>query len=252
MLGLAKKIFTLSRICSAMALFCSLFFNVSAIEVPATDTAPIIDGVNNEPQWQKSQWLAIDQVIIGGPLNKYDFQGRYRLLWGANKLYLQAEIVDDRLVDFNADPLDKYWDDDTLEIFLDEDASGGDHQYSYNAFAYHIALDNQVVDITPQRTFALFNDHIESRWKRDINAPHKIIWEMAISLYADDFDPAEKNSPVGLHKGKKIGFMLAYCDNDNSETREHFINSKDVTAVNGDKNRGWIDASVFDTLILGE
>ncbi|GAA6185202.1 CBM9 family sugar-binding protein [Aliiglaciecola sp. NS0011-25] len=247
---LRMKIFALSTI----VLFFSLIFSgrVSAIDVVATATPPIIDGENNEAQWQKAKWLPIDQVIMGGPLSKQDFQGQYRLLWDANKLYLQVEIVDDRLVDFNADPLDKYWDDDTLEIFLDEDASGGNHQYSYNAFAYHIALDNQVVDITPERTFALFNDHIESRWKRDVNAPHKIIWEAAISLYSDDFDPTKSNSPVSLTAGKKVGFMLAYCDNDNSEVREHFIGSKDVEAVNGDKNRGWIDASVFDTLILSE
>ncbi|MFA3789753.1 sugar-binding protein [Aliiglaciecola sp. SL4] len=248
---LAMKFFPLS---STVAVFFSLIFSTCAvaIDVVATSTPPIIDGVNNEPQWQKATWLPIDQVILGGPLSKQDFQGRYRLLWNADKLYLQVEIVDDRLVDFNADPLDKYWDDDTLEIFIDEDASGGNHQYSYNAFAYHIALDNQVVDITPEGTFALFNEHIESRWKRDIKGPHKIIWEAAISLYSDDFDSSKANAPKRLVKGKKIGFMLAYCDNDNSKTREHFIGSKEIKAVNGDKNRGWIDASVFDTLILGE
>ena len=33
------------------------------------------------------------------------------------------------------------------EIFIDEDNSGGNHQFNFNAFAYHIALDNQAVDI---------------------------------------------------------------------------------------------------------
>jgi hypothetical protein len=45
------------------------------------------------------------------------------------------------------DPLVQYWDDDCLEIFLDEDFSGGDHQYNHNAFAYHVSLDNQAIDI---------------------------------------------------------------------------------------------------------
>ncbi|GAC13454.1 hypothetical protein GLIP_0809 [Aliiglaciecola lipolytica E3] len=230
--------------------FCNA--NVLAIDVAKTEIAPVIDGIDDDQVWQRAKWLPLEHIILGGPLDEQDFQGKYRLLWDSNKLYLQAHIEDDRLVDFNADPLLNYWDDDTLEVFIDEDASGGNHQYTYNAFAYHIALDNQVVDITPERSPALFNEHIESQWRRDPNAPHKVIWEVAISLYADNFTANKTNTPVTLYKGKKIGFMLAYCDNDNSNTREHFIGSKDIQAVNGDKNRGWIDASVFDTLILGE
>jgi len=44
--------------------------------------------------------------------------------------------------------------------------------------------------------------------------------------------------------------MLAYCDNDGSPEREHFMGSHDIEAVNGDKNRGYIDASVFGDLVL--
>jgi len=56
--------------------------------------------------------------------------------------------------------------------------------------------------------------------------------------------------PVTLYKGKKLGFMVAYCDSDSNKGRELFIGSFDVPAVNGDKNRGYLDASVFDTLKL--
>ena len=46
------------------------------------------------------------------------------------------------------------------------------------------------------------------------------------------------------------GFMLAYCDNDGSKEREHFIGSVEIAPKNGDKNRGYIDASVFGKLWL--
>jgi hypothetical protein len=44
--------------------------------------------------------------------------------------------------------------------------------------------------------------------------------------------------------------MLAYCDNDGSKEREHFISSNDIEAVNGNKNLGYITADVFQTLTL--
>ncbi|MCP4059513.1 MAG: sugar-binding protein, partial [Pseudoalteromonas sp.] len=46
------------------------------------------------------------------------------------------------------------------------------------------------------------------------------------------------------------GFMLAYCDNDGSEVREHFMGSHEVQPVNGDRNRGFIDADVFGKITL--
>lgn len=50
--------------------------------------------------------------------------------------------------------------------------------------------------------------------------------------------------------GKKLGFMLAYYDNDGSKEREHFIGLTDIKAVNGDKNLGYITADVFQQLLL--
>lgn len=223
---------------------------VAAIDVSYTDKAPVIDGIDNDPQWQKASWMPLDQIILGGPISAQDFSGKFRLLWDKNKLYLQAIIVDDVLVDTHADPTENYWDDDCLEIFIDEDASGGDHQYNYNAFAYHVALDNQAADIGPDHKAKLYNDHITSRWKRSQTSPHEIVWEVAIYLYPDTYQDGADNLPVALNAGKNVGFMLAYCDNDHSETREHFIGSTAIEAVDGDKNRGWIDASVFNTLVL--
>ena len=54
-----------------------------------------------------------------------------------------------------------------------------------------------------------------------------------------------------LTVGKIMGFMLAYCDNDGSDEREHFIGSHDIEPVNGDKNLGYIDARVFGSIRLG-
>lgn len=236
----------------------SLFSLTSqAIEVRKSSTPPKIDGLIDKPVWKNAQWQPMDELILGEQPNKDDFSGRYKLLWDSNKLYLLAEIQDDILFDQHPDPLHLYWDDDCLEVFIDEDASGGNHQFNYNAFAYHVALDNQVVDIGKSTAegkvnFVLLNDHIDSKWQRSSEEPHKIVWEMAISIYDDRFNLSNKkdNSPVSLLKGKRLGFMLAYCDNDGSQHRESFIGSTQIKAINGDKNLGYITADVFDQITL--
>jgi hypothetical protein len=232
-----------------------------ALEANKTQTPMVIDGMANEVSWRLAAWQPINNLILGEPPSADDFTGRFKMLWDEEQLYLLVEITDDILFDQHADPRHLYWDDDCLEIFIDEDASGGNHQFNYNAFAYHIALDNQAVDIGKllpdgNPNFVLLNDHVTSQWKRSETSPHKIIWEVAVRVHDDSFtlskhkNNAKKSSQVDLLAGKKLGFMLAYCDNDGSKEREHFISSNDIKAVNGNKNLGYITADVFHVLTL--
>ncbi|MCB0527049.1 MAG: CBM9 family sugar-binding protein [Saprospiraceae bacterium] len=212
----------------------------------AVKGTPLIDGRSDDEVWRSAKWLPLDQVWIGENLSPADFSGRYKLAWDENNLYVLAEIIDDSLYDGHPDGLDHYWDDDCLEIFIDEDASGGNHQYSYNAFAYHIALDGKVVDIAPDSSFVYLNDHCVTR--RTTNGPLST-WEVAMRIYdGNHFDIHAENIPKSLSAGKQMGFALAYCDNDRSPEREHFIGS--VVVEGEDKNRGWIDAGIFGLLEL--
>jgi hypothetical protein len=193
--------------------------------------------------------------MLGEYPSPEDFSGRFTLRWDNEFLYLLAEIQDDVLIDTHPDPKQNYWDDDCLEIFIDEDKSGGDHLFNDNAFAYHIALDNQVVDIGPNHSdgstnFRILNEHVKSAWKRNESMPFQITWELAIRIYDDSYDDALSNKPVKLREGKTLGFMVAYCDNDGSPEREHFLGSHKVEPVDGDKNLGYKNASVFDELVL--
>jgi len=212
-----------------------------------THQAPRIDGVDDEPQWQQAQWYPMPYLMAGTEPGAEDFQGRYRLLWDADYLYLQAEIVDDVLFDSHANPLEAYWDDDALEVFIDSDASGGLHQTNHSAFAYHIALDNQAVDIGDDGQPHRYNAHLRSAWRR---GPTHIVWEVAIKLYPKNYTDAKPLPPLRLQPSHVLGFMLAYCDNDGSPVREHFKGSHLIAPVNGDRNRGYIDASVFGQVQL--
>jgi len=215
---------------------------------PRAEAAMQIDGRADEAVWDRAQWRALDHRWLGPEHSAEDFQGRFKVVWEGDRIVILAEIVDDVLYDGHRDPLVQYWDDDCLEIFIDEDFSGGDHQYNHNAFAYHLSLDNQAIDIGTDRQARRYNHHVESRWRQDGDT---VVWEVAIRIYADDYvDDAEDNRPVALAPGKVMGLMVAYCDNDGSELRENFMGSESVPT--GPTDRGWIDAGLFGELILDE
>ena len=221
-----------------------------AIDVEHTATPITIDGVS-ESAWDQAKWQPMPFLMDGTlPDSDKDFKGRYKLLWDENYLYLQADIVDDVLIDTHPDPTDKYWDDDALEVFIDSDASGGNHQFNHTAFAYHIGLDNQAGDFGADKKPHLYTDHLISHWQRNSTAPYNITWEVAIKLYPNDFQEGVPNTPLKLTAKQVIGFMLAYCDNDGSKIREHFMGSHEVQPVNGSRNLGYIDASVFGKVTL--
>ena len=215
---------------------------------PRASEPMLIDGVPDERAWEAAHWHAIDQRWLGPEFTADDFGGRFKVVWTEQRLYVLVEVVDDVLFDSHRDPLVQYWDDDCVEIFVDEDYSGGNHQYNHNAFAYHVSLDNQSIDIGVDQAPRNYSHHVDSRWKQ---SPNGVTWEFAIDIYADDYrDGADDNVPVVLHAGKSMGLMLAYCDNDGSEIRENFIGSESVPE--GPKDRGWIDAGLFGQLQLVE
>jgi len=215
---------------------------------PMATTDPVIDGVSDEEIWAKAPWQELKFRWLGPEYSAEDFQGRFKVVWTPDRLYILAEIVDDVLRDTHHNPLVQYWDDDCLEIFIDEDFSGGNHQYNHNAFAYHMALDNQAIDIGTDKLAHSYSHHVESRWKQQDN---KMTWELAIDIYTDDYvDGSDDNTPITLSAGKLMGLMVAYCDNDASEIRENFIGSESVPS--GPKDRGWIDAGIFGSLVLVE
>jgi len=222
----------------------------STYVAPHARVAPVIDGSPSESSWADAPWLPVNKVYIGSDLTPQDFSGRVKMVWRKEAIYLLAEIVDDVMSDRYSNPLEHYWDDEALEIFIDEDASGGNHQYNHSAFAYHVALDGQVVDSGPDEQPHLYNNHVTSAWKRQKDTTY---WELKIKVYDERFSDSDNHArPVMLKKGKTLGFMVAYCDNDGGATRDHFIGTEEIQPVNGDKNRGWIDAGVFGRLVLGK
>lgn len=253
-----------------LSLYCLFFSMAFAFDVPFAAEAPVVDGDPGDAVWARAEWVPMLHLMWGTMPQEDDFNGRYKLVWTADNLYLLAEISDDILHDSHPDPLEQYWEDDALEIFIDADASGGDHLFNYNAFAYHISLDNQAADMGPylseqdqqaeKTNVRLYPGHVQSQWKRSGDDPYKLYWEVKITVMGDDYQdsyaPGQKVAQaVPLKTGMTMGFMLAYCDSDGEIEgggREHFMGDVEIEPVNGDRNLGYIDASVFGEIVLVE
>lgn len=216
---------------------------------PKADGQIAIDGEGKEKAWEKAEWKDIKYKWLGEDFSQQDFQGRYKMLWDEGQLYFLVEIVDDILSDQHKDPFDNWWEDDCLELFIDEDRSKGEHQYNHNAFAYHITLDYDVVDMGPDKQPHLYNNDLKVKRTGKGNL---YTWEVAMKVFPDSYKDGGQNTPVKLKAGKKLGFAVSYNDNDATGGRENFIGSIKIEPVNGDTNRGWIDAGVFGELTLVE
>lgn len=235
-----------------LAWLCILFLiNIKLVhaadyEAPRAAVAPTIDGNGNDACWSTAYWYTVDQLWLGAAPSAADFSCRFKVTWDANKLYVLAEITDDVLNDNYTNPLQNYWEDDTWEIFLDENRSRGNHLSNYNAFAYHISRFYDVVDQDIDGNPKLFNSHVSVvRTGSGTN----YIWEGAFDVYTDAFVFGATNNPKAtLTNGKVMGFAMAYCDNDGGGTRQSFIGSEVITAT--DKNIAYITADVFGTLTL--
>jgi hypothetical protein len=213
---------------------------------PFSAVTPTIDGIANEEIWQDAAWVPITQLYLGTAPSAADFTGRYKIVWTSSRLYVLTEITDNLLSDDHVDPLTNWWDDDCVEIFLDENKSGGIHQYNYNAFAYHVAaIDYHVVDIGTDQNPHLYDDHITTKWTKNGNV---YTWEMEIKEFPDTYVYGGTTQPVTLTLGKVSGFNIAYCDNDETTARESFIGSRFLQPA--DRDRGYIDASIFATVEL--
>ncbi len=215
---------------------------------PKAVVAPVIDG-SAEPLWNNASWSPINVFWLGTQPNPTlgDYNGRYKAVWTEEYLYLLFEVVDDRLFDGVSDPLDRYWEDDTVELFIDENHNGGQHGYNTSAWAYHVSTLGDVVDYTTSGP-KLLNDHIQVA--RGMSANNLHTWELRIKIYGEDYADWKTNTPLALYAGKLMGFSAAYIDNDGSPQRESMMGSVDTRGHKN--NEGYLDASVFGTMLLVE
>ncbi len=227
---------------------------------------PVIDGDPSDAVWNVAQWVQMDKHwMFNGMTNPTadDFSGQFKVLWDQDYLYLLFDITDDVIRDVNDNPTTSYWNDDSIEIFIDEDRSGGHHHNGnwQQAFAYHISTlgDNvdavnggpRVIDSMRNPEAGLMDEHIT--WRFESLGDNKYLWEMRMRVWGSDYSIQGPNTPVKLFAGKILGFTPSYIDLDTGSSREHFMSSVFTDGQFGhNKNQGYLDSSEFGTLMLLE
>jgi len=209
----------------------------------------LIDGKADEECWENAEWHAIDQVWIpyNATMKEGDFSGRFKVSWDVNFLYILVEVVDDMLSDDYSNPLSNWWNDDCLEIFVDEDRSMGDHERNCNAFAYHISLSYDAIDLNSSGKGINYMDNIEV--EMDTISENTYLWEIAIKNYDASFSLSDREaSRVYLEENKLMGLTVAYCDNDETTSRENFIGSMQMSSSTA--NDMYKNADHFGPMLL--
>jgi len=234
----------------------------NAVNALEAETVPVIDGDASDACWEEAEWYEIDQTWIpwGLEIDSADFFGRFKASWSAsqNLVYLYVEITDDAFVDGYVFPNDGYYNFDIVEVFLDEDASGGDHTLDENAFAYHLAVNApaegetttsfHACDLGGNWTIRDYASHFpELAMKKTGN---KYCYEFSLAVHGDTYDPSDPEaSRVTLTGDKEIGLSLAYCDNDAPDgTRDNFFGS--VWVPQEEYNSHWENADGFGRIRL--
>jgi len=258
----------------------SVFVSLSAMEHPGdsinamhTTVLPTIDGSGSDEAWNSASWVDMNYTWI--PYNQTvpaaDFTGRFKVLWNKTTqlLYFLVEITDDKFV--NGYVYDKfngsYPNFDVVELFIDEDRSGGDHTSNNNAFAYHITSGNtttdydaiDIFDSAPNAPnwsggiYVNYKNHFPE-FKRT-NVGTKYTWEFSLMALTSNYTPTDNPTlfKSNLTVGKAMGLTMNYCDNDNSAVnpvRDNFFSSKFVNPA--DNNSSWQYAYNFGSMVLSD
>ncbi|MCL2210553.1 MAG: CBM9 family sugar-binding protein [Treponema sp.] len=237
------------------------------------ESAPVIDGVGDDPAWSKAAWKPIDKIWLGDgnasqskltPPPAGTYSGRFKIVWTEDRLYYLVEIMDTYLsLTRIANPYNEIYNDDCLELFINEDGKGGMHENNNNAFAYHMSYDGvHVMDYVSGQSgnsnfkngYIARNHHMKYKIgnRNNANGTNLYIWEIEMKVF-------NKNYPVSgdvnyecekLVNNKTMGFAVAYCNAGQSNKREYFIGSMSISGEN--KNVAYQNASVFAKLNLAK
>jgi len=236
---------------------------------PNVAVAPTIDGRGSDACWQNVRWQPIAQgwISYGVNLDSSIYWGRYKVIWSSttNLLYVLMEVHDTIFVDgYNPSVASDPYNYDISEVFIDENASGGEHRYdtdtsnAENAFAYHMyaacPADGQVTTILHVDDMAGtptvnkrpdYTSHFPEFALR--RTGQTTVREFSLIVYNDTYTESTKTAARSqLAIGKLMGLSVAYCDNNHPnktpKARDYMFGSVWEPSPG---NLHWINASYF-------
>lgn len=219
-----------------------------AAKLPRTYSAPVIDGILDEPAWNVAH--PAQSLDAGGDVAQFlttwddttDSRITWRAIWSEanNQVYLAIEVKDDSAGIPDHDP-EHYHQDDAIELFVDGNHDGGFYSAYQTAQHWLIRNDNQIHlgNALGVATDAWLQSAVQQGEQGN--------WTLEVALNIYDLLP---DTPRLLAEGDTIGFDIWYNDSDNKDApwglylREHQIGW-------GFLGKAWNNADAFQDLILG-
>lgn len=258
-----------------------------AITANKFETVPEIDG-SMDLQWEPIQWNSLNYVWMdwGETADSADYYGRFKVGWSeeTDLLYFFVEVTDDVLVEKYAELGETTFYNDIVEVFIDENNSGGMHIFdtettnAENAFSYHLCPLDTPQEGVPVTEFTV-SDLDGTGWGGGSFSPEYFphfddaillkdgdlyYWEFSLKVYTDEYEAgSEETTRSELTLDKKMGLALAYCETDNLSEykREMFLGSFPGHADKlGDADGGnlygyndtWQNADDYNVLTLAD
>ena len=120
-----------------------------------------IDGYSKDSIWASVDWYSMNYKWMGETVDSTDYSGKFKLAWNSQYLFVLVEIIDEHINPTLGNGIENYWKGDYVEVFIDEDKSGGNHQFNHQAFAYHVSTEGHAIDKSLSKETIFFDDHIE-------------------------------------------------------------------------------------------
>jgi len=236
---------------------------------------PVFDGDESDACWTNAITYPIDQtwIIWGQKIDPSDFHGEFKVCWSSadNLMYYLVKITDDAFIDGFVYPDGGYPNYDIVEVFIDEDKSGGLHVFddnsiwgdnAENAFSYHLATSKPADGGTSSNLVAC--DISGTDWSHEVienyashfpdfkmkRTGNVYTYEFSMKVYSDTYSKsAPENSRITLAENKLMGMSMAYCDNDAPDgARDNFFGS--VWVPEAQYNDHWMNADGFGSVRL--
>jgi hypothetical protein len=175
----------------------------------------------------QSKAEVIGNIIQGTIENPRDLTARWRANWDDENLYIWVGIVDENHVSDSKD----YWADDSIEIYIDADASRNETYDNFNDFQLSFSLGNSSINAggtTPKDKL----DAIKFS-TRQLSSGYQL--EAAIPWTTLNIVPTAEHL---------IGFDIQINDDDNGDARDAKI------SWNANVDQAWKNPQVFGLLIL--
>lgn len=171
---------------------------------------------------------SINKIIQGTISNQRDLTARWRANWDDNNLYIWVGVIDDKFV---ADSK-QLWADDSIEIYIDADASRSETFDGFNDYHLSFRLGSPI--------------NVGSKTPKEDIKDIKYSMRQTPSGYQLDIAIPWTTLRVKPQLEHTLGFDVQINDDDNGYSRDAKI------SWNAESDSAWKNPRVFGELVLGE